>query len=1049
MKSKADVRRQDLADKPAGASPHAARRRSPVGPACVLLTAALAAHGGAQAGLELKMQAKTNPVQPNEAANIGLVVSNSSGFTRSGVVLKLGYPAGLKPMHEGLSEGGRCDGTVSNNSSCEAGEKLIWDLGSLAAGQSVAVSLPPEVAAATLPGSTIAFNAEVTDSRSDRASAAELLTISNGRNLQLHLVEASPMPAQAGALISYRLRYGHTGSSALAPNTQLLFDIPEGASFVSASDAGLLQTRQVLWSLGDLLPGQVGERLVTLRLDAGLANGSAQKAQAELRSSDAQAVLTQTVSPVEAANGLRLALDLNPSPAKAGDVINGKLVVSNAGAFDRSGVAVRLRFPPGLAALYEGLIDAGRCDGTVSNNSSCERREMLSWDLGVIPAGTSRTLQFTPRIESEITPGSQIAFEVLSRDSQNNKAIGKEVIQVVGAQTLQLNLSEIGQAPRPAGRSQTYQLSYGHTASSGSAANGLLQLQLPAGSRLLQASDGGALQADGLLQWSLGAIGPGQVGERRFELEFDANLPAGSLLRPAATLKADGARLVRSEVISRVEASRDLKLAIDVNANPAIPGESVSTQLTVSNSSAFDRRNVRVSMRFPEVLNSSYEGLLSQGQCDGVVSNNSSCEPLERLSWNFPLLPAGQSRTVSLPPVVSSLTSPGRISEFFATAADEVGSFVSAAESLQVQNSRNLQLGLNERGQEPRLPGSAIDYQLSFGNSHSSNAANGAVLELRLPEGFAASSISDGGSLVGGLVRWNLGALAPGQVGQRSVRLQPPPLGDEESGTVHKLEALLRDAGGRRVRADDSSRVEPEQPWGIQLNLGSNPRDPGQTVPVEIKVDNNTDFDRFDVRLGGRYPLGLNALNHAAMSAGSCDGSISNNSSCEGLESFSWNLGTVPARSSVTRSFTPTITATLSKGQLIEFNAWVQDAGHQASASGVLRVGRELATVVDSDGDGIPDSQDNCTLVANPDQRDSDGDNFGNLCDGDLDNNGIVNAIDLGRFKTFIGRTGPGLAADLDGNGIVNSVDLVIFKRLFGKPPGPSGKAGSPAQRSE
>jgi len=49
----------------------------------------------------------------------------------------------------------------------------------------------------------------------------------------------------------------------------------------------------------------------------------------------------------------------------------------------------------------------------------------------------------------------------------------------------------------------------------------------------------------------------------------------------------------------------------------------------------------------------------------------------------------------------------------------------------------------------------------------------------------------------------------------------------------------------------------------------------------------------------------------------------------------------------------------------------------------------------DDDNDGILDVDDNCPLIANPDQADSDGDNIGDVCDDDSDNDGVLNDFDL------------------------------------------------------
>ena len=75
----------------------------------------------------------------------------------------------------------------------------------------------------------------------------------------------------------------------------------------------------------------------------------------------------------------------------------------------------------------------------------------------------------------------------------------------------------------------------------------------------------------------------------------------------------------------------------------------------------------------------------------------------------------------------------------------------------------------------------------------------------------------------------------------------------------------------------------------------------------------------------------------------------------------------------------------------------------------------------DSDSDTIPDSLDNCTTTANPNQANFDGDGEGDACDDDDDNDGVADTQDA--YPLDASQWQPVDTTDSDSDGIPDSLD--------------------------
>ncbi len=104
---------------------------------------------------------------------------------------------------------------------------------------------------------------------------------------------------------------------------------------------------------------------------------------------------------------------------------------------------------------------------------------------------------------------------------------------------------------------------------------------------------------------------------------------------------------------------------------------------------------------------------------------------------------------------------------------------------------------------------------------------------------------------------------------------------------------------------------------------------------------------------------------------------------------------------------------------------------------------------LDSDGDKVGDVCDNCVLVKNTDQRDDnypeDDDpkagtqHYGDACDPDFDNDGLVTLTDYATWRKYYRQAVPPAPAyvDLDNDNLVGLSDYAVWRKYYRSAPGP------------
>ena len=235
---------------------------------------------------------------------------------------------------------------------------------------------------------------------------------------------------------------------------------------------------------------------------------------------------------------------------------------------------------------------------------------------------------------------------------------------------------------------------------------------------------------------------------------------------------------------------------------------------------------------------------------------------------------------------------------------------------------------------------------------------------------------------------------------------------------------LLNETGETVTISVAETEVGPEPPTNFSYGPAS---ESGSVAYYYLQVpDGVTDFeaevcirwDADDVAL----PPALQGPYQAALDAGDLDGaSAIRQRFIDSFQLFHWGFDCEPYLSSGDRGWCA-ITSLGYPESEPDGSGRVCGTTDHFSPFAVFRY-------ADIDEDGVDDDDDNCVLVANPSQDDTDGDTQGNACDGDDDDDGIGDADDVCPDVTDPEQNdadGDGIGdacADGDGDGVIDVED--------------------------
>ena len=558
----------------------------------------LAAISHSAYAIDVEVELNPDPVIPGGTLRADITISNDTASPIALVTMEAPVPAGILDStslpETNISDGGQCN--VGDAFRCASDENIVWDFGTLAAGETITATVIMTVDGAATNGSTITMSAEAFISGISSASNSAGVTVDSDEVLSVNL-DTDKNPVQSGDTLTLTLTYSNTSINATS-DTTLALPIPAGLTFVSATGSGTFNgaTNTVEWTLGVFPGGGSGREQVVVTVDSLSAGDLIRIDEAEIAgtnifASGESASATRVIA-VVAASPLEISIEMNPDPAVENGRLRMELIVSNRGSATLNNVILTAWVPPGIktgTSLDEFLLGGGgECN--VGDAFRCALNEQIIWNIGSIAAGNGTIATVHSSVADSLAAGTLIGLNarVTADGGVRTRESGTVFVATDEAPpVLRLRANQDGDVVQGNG-ALTYALTYSNQ-SINLTQNTTLTLPLPDQTIFQSATGGGQLVGD-QVQWDIGNLDGGASGIVRATVTIDNNgLTNGQLIvLDAAEITGtdpitSASQVSRARRTARVSALSPLELFVEMNPDPVEPGELLRMDLTVAN----------------------------------------------------------------------------------------------------------------------------------------------------------------------------------------------------------------------------------------------------------------------------------------------------------------------------------------------------------------------------------------------------------------------------------------------------------------------------------